>query len=362
MEIARDHFFEALDAMRDFYHRQAQPAPRVLFRQVAGKLELVAHGYQVWLTYHTGLPCTWKHALYVELGPLWAAVAGVGHGETVHLAKVGGGLELERNSGKFRVVFPTLAPSVFPELPFEQECGYGPPVKLDGSSWLEQMRFLTLAVCQDERHANLRALCIKADVFVASDGHRLHVAEAVNPLDGALGARDQVLVAPEVVPHLGEVDGMVLELVFGSQYLQLSAGDWVLYGALLSVGEYPDWSKVLPEERFKVVVDSSVLRRILLVMAGDGYPMELTKQPDSLLFTQSLPYGQRFAELPLEGSGRGVFPGSYLFNVKYFLEALPRMGSGPVILSGDGVEQPLKLRLMNSRVWSVVMPMRKSLH
>jgi DNA polymerase III subunit beta len=200
---------------------------------------------------------------------------------------------------------------------------------------------------------------------VATDGHRLALAEGEIEPVGSIEAR-QLILPRKAVLELAKIVGSAgdtLELAIGSNAVQLVAGDIVFTSKLID-GKFPDYQRVIPDRNASdkvVIADRESLRQSLqraAILSNEKYrAVRLCLVPDQLTVVASNPEQEEAEDaVEVNYSGEAIEIG---FNVSYLIDALSTVPSDSVrILLTDASSSCLILPGDGEGCEYVVMPMR----
>jgi DNA polymerase III subunit beta len=200
---------------------------------------------------------------------------------------------------------------------------------------------------------------------VATDGHRLALAEGEVDSEADVQSRDLIVPRKAVVELLKVINaaGDSLELLVGANAIQLDTGA-VAFTSKLIDGKFPDYRRVIPDrdENAKVIVaDRDLVRQSLqraAILSNEKYrAVRLALEPNQLLVAASNPdleEAEDVVEVDYEGDALEIG-----FNVNYLIDALGTVPSDRVrILLTDASSSCLILPEEGEGCEYVVMPMR----
>jgi DNA polymerase III subunit beta len=279
-------------------------------------------------------------------------------------------LELKSGPAEFRIV--GLAAEDFPALPRFEKVAF---VTVPPRSVLEMIALTDFAASTDETRYNLNGVFFEpmggALRTVATDGHRLSLAERALPGEFAL---KKGVILPR--KGLGEMKKLLLDSAEGevklgfienSAVLQLPSVKLVMR---LIEGVFPDYRQVIPkagEKSFQVGRERllDTLRRVSLLSSDKSHAVKLELSPGLLRVTSQNPdLGDAKEEVPVEYAGEKLaigFNARYLIDILGALATLEAVAAQDVIveLSDDlspGVVKPAGESA--TQFTAVVMPMR----
>lgn len=198
--------------------------------------------------------------------------------------------------------------------------------------------------------------------FVATDGHRLALAEA--PFQGDFGLRGRMLVprkALGVLRKLLEGEAASVSLDFGDGSLQLRLDRETFWFRLLD-GEFPDYKAVIPSShRHRATLRrsdlASTLRRVGILASDRSRPVKFAFREDELeVNVRNVDRGEVRETVPVELDGAAIEVG---FNARYLQEILGVIAGDRVVLEFAAPLAPCLVRDADTDDCQfVVMPMR----
>jgi DNA polymerase-3 subunit beta len=266
-------------------------------------------------------------------------------------------------AGRSRFTLSTLPAGDFPNL--------------DGVEVIERVRMdegvlkmlierTAFAMAQQDVRFYLNGLLFDIDErtlrCVATDGHRLGVAEA----DVSQGAqvRKQIIVPRKGVMELQrllESGERELEVELGRSHLRVRRED-VIFSTKLIDGRFPDYEAVIPIGADKEIeIDREALRAALqrvAILSNEKYRgVRLEVAPDLLrVVTHNPEQEEASEEIEARTSVDQLAIG---FNVSYLLEALAALGEDTIKLQLRDANSSILVREgTHARVRHVVMPLR----
>jgi len=271
------------------------------------------------------------------------------------------------SSGRSRFKLPGLPPEDFPPPPIrEGEIA----LSLPSSTLLELFRKTAYATGISDTKYILSGLLIQAEDrlrIVASDGHRLVVAEAetANPQTEVSNAIISKKAVAEIQKLLGEGEGGdgAPTLYLSKWHASLQWGE-VAITARLMEGTYPDYRKFIPMNNNRKIVATKTeidgaLRRVALLAREKTYGVRLDFDESQggriVLTTHNSEFGEATEEIPAGFEGESV---SAIFNAQYLREIIGAIDGKEVILEfKDGVSAFL-IQEEAAGFLAVIMPMR----
>jgi len=224
---------------------------------------------------------------------------------------------------------------------------------------------------EDSRYTLNGALLIlkpETITMVATDGHRLAMAERDTPVEG-LSNELRILVPRKAMGELEKLLGEAppdakLEISKDDSHLFFSLADRVLIARLLT-GQFPNYEAVLPKETQHTVelekeAFAAALRRVALLADERSRAVRLRVSEGQVeLFSTSGEYGEAQEAIDADYRGEALEIG---FNYQYLLDFLDVLGQGgKVRLELQDEQSAGQLRPVDDelgRYRYVVMPMR----
>jgi DNA polymerase-3 subunit beta len=198
---------------------------------------------------------------------------------------------------------------------------------------------------------------------VATDGHRLAIAETTLAAGGKNVAAQQVIVPRKGVLELTRILGSSdeVEIAIGSNHVRLQIGD-VRFTSKLIDGKFPEYSRVIPAQPGKIIViDREALRAALqrtAILSNEKYRgVRMSLAKNSLKLQAHNPEQEEAQdEVEVDYQGEELEIG---FNVNYLLDALSAVDTETVEIGLTDANSSCLIRspgVTSSRY--VVMPMR----
>ncbi len=275
-------------------------------------------------------------------------------------------VQITSGQASFRIV--GTAGDQFPALPKEEKANM---VRVDGKTLLGLISKTSFAVSVDETRYVLNGVYLEnagggSARMVATDGHRLALAEA--PL--GLGGAEFKLKRGVIVPRKGlfELKRLLEEAPDAEVSLGFTESSALFHKPGLSMvmrlidGQFPEYGQVIPKVSDRVVVMPRLalfetLRRISLLSAEKAHAVRLQLEAGNLrISSQNAEVGDAQEQLPVDFKGK---PLSIGFNARYLLDALAAIDGDEVRLELGDDQSPGVLRPTSGPPYTaVVMPMR----
>jgi len=299
--------------------------------------------------------------LTVPARKLFDIVRALPDGSKIDLKQEGERVRL--SSGRSRYTLATLSAREFPatEAGDVQE-----RIELDQGSFKKLLERSAFAMAVQDVRYYLNGLLVEVRSnglrAVATDGHRLALAETADAGDGEI--RRQVIVPRKGVLELQrllEGGDAPLELAFSKNHVRARLSDSVVVSKLID-GRFPDYEAVIPIGADKIVkVDRESVRQALsraAILSNEKYRgVKIEVQPGVLRVIAHNPEQEEaMEEVEAETSVNQLNVG---FNVNYLLDALAAVeGSEVLIRLRDGASSALVESPVDAGTRHVVMPLR----
>ena len=276
-------------------------------------------------------------------------------------------LEVRSGSAEFRIV--GLPAEDFPTLPKPEKV---PFVEIDAATMLGLIERTAFAVSTDETRYNLNGVFFEPQGgklrLVATDGHRLALAEADVPGDFKL---KKGVILPK--KGLFELKKLLAEAVEGGEEKPAAELGFVESSAVvrragvtlvmrLIEGTFPDYRQVIPkagEKHLKVGRARllETLRRISLLASDKSHAVKLDLGKGNLrVLSQNPDLGEGKEDVTVEYQGDPLKIG---FNARYLIDVLQVLGAEDVSLELADDLSPGVLRPVGEEGYTaVIMPMR----
>jgi len=198
---------------------------------------------------------------------------------------------------------------------------------------------------------------------VATDGHRLAIAEAPLSADSKAPQAQQVIVPRKGVLELQRILGNSgdVEIAIGSNHIRLQIGD-IRFTSKLIDGKFPEYGRVIPANPGKVVVvDRESMRAALqrtAILSNEKYRgVRVSLARDSVKLQAHNPEQEEAQdEVEIDYKGDEMEIG---FNVTYLLDALSAVDTETVEIGLTDANSSCLIRAPGTTASRyVVMPMR----
>jgi DNA polymerase-3 subunit beta len=274
------------------------------------------------------------------------------------------GEKLKLAAGRSRFTLSTLAASEFPVV---DSVNATQTLTLPQAELARLIAKTHFSMAQQDVRYYLNGTLLETDGkllrTVATDGHRLAIAEAQLVAGGKSISAQQVIVPRKGVLELtrllgGEGD---VEIAIGSNHIRLQIGD-VRFTSKLIDGKFPEYGRVIPSNPGKIiVVDRELLRAALqrtAILSNEKYRgVRIGLAKNSLKLQAHNPEQEEAQdEVEVDYTGEEFEIG---FNVNYLLDALSAIDTETVEIGLTDANSSCLIRspgVTSSRY--VVMPMR----
>jgi DNA polymerase III subunit beta len=274
-------------------------------------------------------------------------------------------VEIVSDKKKYKLV--GMAKENFPALPAMPHV----LVKIPAAILESLIRKTKFAISMEESRYTLNGglLILKPDTLamVATDGHRLALAETDHKLAG-LNGEVKVLIpkkAMDEVEKLASTAGSDAHIEFAKDesHLFFQVGHRLLISRILT-GQFPNYEAVLPRDNNKsVVIDrtelSDAVRRVSQLADQRSHAVKLAVSQEGIEISASSPeYGEAKENIEKEYKGDPISIG---FNSSYMLDFLAAAADGPVSIELKDEQSAGQMRPLadeNYRYRYIIMPMR----
>jgi DNA polymerase-3 subunit beta len=288
-------------------------------------------------------------------------------GPVTVVAREGNYVEISAGRGHFRLA--GLGSDEFPEMPEKPK---GKPVALDSETFRKLVDCVSAFATGDETRYNLSGILLERQEeegktllrMVATDGHRLAIADGEVPSLGGLLGEKRVLVPRKGLIEIRKLsDGGPgsLELSATDKFLFAGKGDTEVWVRLLDA-EFPDYLQVVPKEN-RIIANvprsafHDVLKRVSVMAPDKVNSVKLSFSGKQLeVSTTSPDLGEARDLLPIEFEGAPVKVG---FNGRYLQDALGGISEDTVRMElKDEVSQVIIKPASGMHFLAIIMPMR----
>src|SRR5579883_52998 len=274
-------------------------------------------------------------------------------------------VEIVSDKKKYKLV--GMAKENFPALPAMPHL----LVKISAAVLESLIAKTKFAISMEESRYTLNGglLIMKPDTLamVATDGHRLALAETDQKLSG-LNGEVKVLIpkkAMDEIEKLASVAGSEAQVEFAKDesHLFFQLGHRLLISRILT-GQFPNYEAVLPRENNKqIVIDraelSDAVRRVAQLADQRSHAVKIAISKEGVEISASSPeYGEAKESLEKEYKGDPIAIG---FNSSYMLDFLSAAADGPVSIELKDEQSAGQMRPLADEAYRyryIIMPMR----
>lgn len=281
--------------------------------------------------------------------------------------KDGNSIDISAGRGHFRLA--GLPGKEFPEMPEKPKAA---PVSVDSEVFSKLVDRVAPFTSMDETRYHMAGVLLEKQAaegktllrMVATDGHRLAMADGDLPMvDGLLGDR-QVLVPKKglmEIRKLAESGPGAIDLSMSDKFLYAGKGDTELWVRLLDA-EFPPYRQVMPKDNQTVARISreefmEALRRVLVMAPEKVFSVKLSFSGKQLEMSTAGPeHGEASDLLGVDYAGSPVKIG---FNGRYLMDAFAGISEGTARIEiKDEVSQVIVRPEEDKGFMAIIMPMR----
>ena len=274
-------------------------------------------------------------------------------------------VEIVSEKKKYKLV--GMAKENFPALPVMPHT----LVKIPATILENLIRKTKFAISMEESRYTLNGglLILKPETLamVATDGHRLALAETDHKLTG-LNGEVKLLIpkkAMDEVEKLSVAAGSdaAIEFAKDESHLFFQVGHRLLISRILT-GQFPNYEAVLPRDNNKSVVIeraelSDAVRRVSQLADQRSHAVKLAVSKEGMEISASSPeYGEAKESIEKEFKGEPIAIG---FNASYMLDFLGAAADGPISIELKDEQSAGQMRPLadeSYRYRYIIMPMR----
>jgi len=246
-----------------------------------------------------------------------------------------------------------------------------PLVKIPAKILSSLIAKTAFAISNEESRYTLNGalLLLKPDTItmVATDGHRLAVAEIDHKFEGLtrevrpLVPKKALIEVQRLASEAGE-DGQI-EFALDESHLFFRVGERLLISRMLT-GQFPNYEAVLPRENNKHVVMergelNDAVKRVAQLADTRSHAVKLSVSSEGVEISASSPeYGEAKESIEKEYKGEPLAIG---FNAQYMLDFLGAASEGPISLELKDEQSAGQMRPLTDEAYRyryVIMPMR----
>lgn len=265
---------------------------------------------------------------------LYEIVRKLPEGAEVALAFSGDDPRLQVQAGRYRVSLPVLPPGDFPMMSAE---GLSAGMRLDAKDLARLIDKTRFAISTEETRYYLTGIYLHTVVedgremlrAVATDGHRLALAEMIAP-EGAAGAPG-VIVPRKTIQEVRRLidDGEeTVGVDLSPQKVRFEFGRATLTSKVID-GSFPDYTRVIPRDNSRLMsVDNSffaaAVDRVATISSEKSRSVKISVENGKLTLTvRNMETGQAVEELEVDYAAE---PFEIGFNARYLLDVAGQIG------------------------------------
>jgi DNA polymerase-3 subunit beta len=275
-------------------------------------------------------------------------------------------VEIVSDRKKYKLV--GMAKENFPALPVMPHT----LVKIPAAIIENLIKKTKFAISMEESRYTLNGglLILKPDTLamVATDGHRLALAETDHKLTG-LNGEVKVLIPKKAMDEVEKLssaagaDDAHVEFAKDESHLFFQVGHRLLISRILT-GQFPNYEAVLPRDNNKTVVIeraelSDAVRRVSQLADQRSHAVKLAVSKEGIEISASSPeYGEAKENIEKEFKGEPIAIG---FNSSYMLDFLGAAADGPISIELKDEQSAGQMRPLadeSYRYRYIIMPMR----
>lgn len=274
-------------------------------------------------------------------------------------------VEIVSDKKKYKMV--GMAKENFPAIPAVPHT----LVKIPAATLESLIARTKFAISMEESRYTLNGglLILKPDTLamVATDGHRLALAETQQKLNG-LSGEVRVLIpkkAMDEVEKLAAAAGSDAQMEFArdDSHLFFQVGHRLLISRILT-GQFPNYEAVLPKENKNIVVLEraelgDAVRRVSQLADQRSRAVKFSVSKEGVEISASSPeYGEAKETIEMEFKGEPMAIG---FNAQYMLDFLSAAAEGPISIELKDEQSAGQMRPLadeNYKYRYIIMPMR----
>jgi DNA polymerase-3 subunit beta len=304
---------------------------------------------------------------------LYEIVRELPDGADVSLSYTGEDPRLDIRAGRSRFNLPVLPAGDFPLMSSE---GLSDPIAIDTGDFIRLIDKTRFAMSTEETRYYLNGLylhVVEEDGdhklrAVATDGHRLALAEAPAP-EGLLAARGVIIPRKTVneARRLMEDAGETIAMRVSAQKVCFDFGRAAITSKVID-GSFPAYEGVMPRDNRRVMTLDNALfaaavHRVAIISTEQSRPVNLWVEPGRMTLTvRNMDAGQAVEELEVDYDGAPFETG---FNARYVLDVTGQIGGELAEFrfaehtgGGPALDPTLVLDPTDAGVQYVLVPMR----
>ena len=298
---------------------------------------------------------------------LYEIVRKLPEGSEVQLRYNGEDPRLQVSAGRSRFNLPVLPSGDFPVMSSD---GLSSRLTIDTNDLIRLIDKTRFAISTEETRYYLNGLYLHTVVeggvtklrAVATDGHRLALAEMIAP-EGSAGAPGVIVPRKTIqeARRLLEDAGETVDLQISAQKVRFELGRAALTSKVID-GSFPDYVRVIPRDNNRIlVVDNALFAqavdRVATISAEKSRSVKMAVESGRVILTvRNMEAGQAVEEIEVDFDGE---PFEIGFNARYLLDVAGQFkGETAQFRFSDPASPTLVLDPVDADVQYVLMPLR----
>ncbi|HEU0264517.1 MAG TPA: DNA polymerase III subunit beta [Geobacterales bacterium] len=368
--IAKDTFLKGLQRVQGIVEkRTTMPIlSNVLIEATESKIELTATDLEVGMNSSYPATIIKPGKLTVSAKKLYEIIKELPDQEIHVASRDNDWIDISCGRSHFSIV--GLSPTEFPYFPRIQDDHF---LVLSGATIAAMIERTMFAICHDETKYNLNGVFTRLEgegenqllKFVATDGHRLAIADAPLTGNGAEELKKGIILPRKGIMELKKLaeEGGSQEILLGfmDNSAVLKKGELVVVMRLVD-GEFPDYNRVVPAGNDKTLRANRddlihALKRMAILSSEKYKGIKLEVKEQVVEISSSNPeLGEAREEVEVTYNGGPI---TIRFNARYLIEALQVVAEEQVQLAiKDELSPALIMPASGTGFLSVIMPMR----
>ena len=298
---------------------------------------------------------------------LYEIVRKLPEGSEVELRYSSDDPRLQVSAGRSRFNLPVLPAGDFPVMSSD---GLSSRLTIDTNDLIRLIDKTRFAISTEETRYYLNGLFLHTVVeagvtklrAVATDGHRLALAEMIAP-EGSAGAPGVIVPRKTIqeARRLLEDAGETVDLQISAQKVRFELGGAALTSKVID-GSFPDYVRVIPRDNNRLlVVDNALFAqavdRVATISAEKSRSVKMAVESGRVVLTvRNMEAGQAVEEIEVDYDGE---PFEIGFNARYLLDVAGQIkGETAQFRFSDPASPTLVLDPIDADVQYVLMPLR----
>ena len=367
--ISKETFLKALQKVQGIVERRnTMPIlSNVMIEASSGQIHITATDLEVGMQSSYPTEVISEGKITVAAKKIYEIIKELSDEKITFVTKENDWVEIRSGKALFNIV--GLASEEFPYFPKVSDDSF---VKLDNATLREMIEKISYAICHDETKYNLNGVFVKAveeqgkDILrmVATDGHRLSIVER-----GFSGTVCRELAKGAIFPKKGifelkklaeEEDGELF-LGFMDNNAVIKRENTIIVMRLVD-GEFPDYTKVVPQNNTRILCMSRELllhslKRMAILSSEKFKGIKFDMKPGCMEISSSNPeLGEAREEVEINYEGEQF---TSRFNARYLIDVLSVLSETEVeLLFRDELSPAIMRPAADASFVSVIMPMR----